>query len=79
MKVFVLHDEAGDIKSVVRLDQEMAEPMGPIVVPGEGETVTEIPAEGFVADLAPLEIHEHYRFDVARGTLVRNEPDEDAE
>jgi hypothetical protein len=82
MKMFVLHDEAGDIKSVIRLDQETEVPAHSLVVPAEGETVTEIPAEGVAADLSPLEIHENYRLDVASGTLVRagsDESDEDAD
>ena len=71
MKVFVLHDAAGAIKSVIRLDQEVD--AGAVVAPGEGETVTEIPAEGIAVELEPLEIHENYRFDVACGVLVRDE------
>jgi hypothetical protein len=71
VKVFVLHDAAGAIKSVIRLDQEVE--VGAIVAPGEEETVTEIPAEGVAAELEPLEIHENYRIDVATGALVRDE------
>lgn len=78
MKVFVLHDEAGDIKSVIRLEQEM-DSAHPIVVPAEGEAVTELPAEGIAVDLSPLEIHQNYRVDVEAGALVRSAPDEDAD
>jgi hypothetical protein len=82
VKVFVLHDADGDIKSVIRLEQEteeMAVLPGSIVAPGEGETVTELAAEGIAADLPPLEIHENYRLDIASGTLVRTESTEDTD
>lgn len=79
MKVFVLHDAAGDIKSVIRLEQDSDEMAGSVVAPGEGETVTELPAEGIAVELPPLEIHENYRMDVASGTLVRAEPAESTE
>lgn len=79
MKVFVLHDADGVIKSVIRLEQETDEAAGPIVAPGEGETVSELPAEGIAVDLPPLEIHESYRFDVASGSLVRIESTESIE
>lgn len=79
MKVFVLHDADGDIKSVIRLEQETDETTGPIVAPGEGETVSELPAEGIAVDLPPLEIHENYRFDIASGSLVPIEPAQGAE
>jgi hypothetical protein len=75
----VLHDADGDIKSVIRLEQETDETAGPIVAPGEGETVSELPAEGIAVDLPPLEIHENYRFDVASGSLVRIESTEDTD
>jgi hypothetical protein len=70
MKVYVLHDEAGEIRSIIHLEQG-SEGTGAPVMPGEGETVTEIPAEGDAVELSPLDIHEHFRFDVKRGRLVR--------
>ena len=79
MKVFVLHDADGDIKSVIRLEQDTDEMTGPVVAAGEGETVTELPAEGIAVDLPPLEIHENYRLDVASGTLVRIRSTEDSD
>jgi hypothetical protein len=67
MRAYILHTADGEIRSVVLAEDDTGIP----VMPGEGESVTEISAEGVAAELSPLEIHENYRFDVERGELVR--------
>jgi hypothetical protein len=72
MKVYIVHNEAGEISSVVRVDDGPADaPPPPVPVEQEGFTVAEVPAEGPAAKQSPLELHENYRFDVKRGKLVR--------
>jgi hypothetical protein len=73
MKVYIVHDEAGEIRSVVQVEAATAPSDAPVPVLGaaEGDIVTEVPAEGVPADVGPLEVHENYRFDVKRGKLVR--------
>ena len=72
MRIFVVHTEAGEIRSIVRVEE------GPELPPGrspvglaDDEAVTEIPAEGVAVELDSLELHENYRIDVARDALVR--------
>lgn len=74
MKIYIVHDESGEISSVVRTDEVIGPadaPPLPVPPQQEGYTVTEVPAEGAVVNQSPLEIHENYRFDVKRGKLVR--------
>lgn len=76
VRVQVLHDDAGEIKSVAHVrdgTESSAERAIPVVRPAEGQTVTEIPAEGIAVELTPLDIHEHYRLDIERGVLVRKD------
>jgi hypothetical protein len=75
MKIYIVHTESGEIRSVVRMGEVSELPPGmtvPVML-AEGEQATEISSEEISAESNLLEIHENYRFDVERGTLVRKD------
>jgi hypothetical protein len=75
MKIYVVHNESGEIRSVLRMGEAAELPPGMMVpmVLAEGERATEISAEEISPESNLLDIHENYRFDVEHNTLVRKD------
>lgn len=73
MKIYIVHDESGEIRSVIQAEAVAVPQDAPVPVLGatEGDIVTEVPADGVPDGVSPLELHENYRLDVKRGKLVR--------
>jgi hypothetical protein len=78
MRIFVVHDEEGAIRSVVQavvLPDALgdAAPRYSLGDPAAGERSLEIAADTITDELTALDLQENYRVDVERGALVRKD------
>lgn len=73
MKFYVVHDESGEIRSIIQTEDVagQSDAPAPILVENEGDIMTEVPPDGVPADVAPVDLHDNYRFDAKRGKLVK--------
>ena len=69
MKIYVLHDEHGSIASITTPFPGAGK--GVTVVPDAGQTVTELVLGEEHRETALLDLHSHYRVDVAARKLVK--------
>ncbi|MGH7600535.1 MAG: hypothetical protein ACREOI_29620 [bacterium] len=71
MRTFVTFDKKGNILSTCRLAFVPEEIEKPYLKLTEGESVMEIEPAGEFAELSCAEIHEHYKIDLKKKTLIR--------